>query len=150
MAKYIVYSKVSQNDVVFWRAQNVNPIEYFNSLEEAVSSRKDIALKYLHELTDSGYKLEFIDNIYVIMKSVTDILPGYFYNSTVVKQVPIISFHIGKCDKREIQNDINKNVITIKSNGTSIEVVNSNQVTLIAELTKYLSGGIRLKRINTQ
>lgn len=149
MTKFVIFSKIPEEDI-FWKSNNVNIIGFFNTNDEAVEFRKEIAHKYLHELTDSGYKLELIDDVYVIMKKITEVSVGYIYNSNIIKNIPIISFHISKCEKKDVQSKIEKNLVVIKSNGSNPEIMSSNQINLIVELTKYLSEGIRLKKISTQ
>jgi len=122
----------------FWQQDNINILGFYNSLEEATQEQVKAAKEYLHSQNESGFKMHDYEDYILITKDVNEVSKGYIYNSTYIKQKPILSLHIKKFGR----------VIPLAPPPppSFSKLTNSPQILLVQDLQKFLSKGITLKK----
>jgi hypothetical protein len=136
---FVLFSKIN-TEGNFWEHDNITILGVYDSITNAITNQKELVKKYIHEQTESGYKLhEHPNNTILITKDIQEISYGYIYNSTYIKQESLLSFHIKKCG----QIPITTPKVTLKINNQ-----NSNETLLVNELKDKLKKGIILKKTN--
>lgn len=134
---YVIYTRTPNKSERFWEEDNIN-ILAIHDLEQAREKQQKYAKDYIHNQSESGYKLHNRDNdVILITQDITEISKGYIYNSTYIKQQNILSFHIKKLGQ-------NNNLPTPPPL-PNITIL-SPQVLVIQALKNDLSKGINLKK----
>lgn len=117
---YFVYSKTPFEEK-FWELNNVKIYGAYDNAVNAEKIQKELAHNYVHQQSESNYKLREEGSILVVSRTDTVIVKGYLYNGTETKKTDIISFHVVYVSGKM---DLNTEVVIEKNQPRSQDMIN--------------------------
>jgi hypothetical protein len=138
---YFVYSKTHLDNGKFWQCNNIKIYGAYDNSSDADKKLSELAYGHLQQQNESGYKIRKENDIFIISKDEYEISKGYFYNSTYIRKVDVMSFHICYASDQIISKPEIKTEKITHSNSNHMKLV-------IDQMREVFEKGNKLRKID--
>ncbi len=147
---YIIYSQKANINTPFFENE-ITILDSCETISKAVELLDTISRAYLHAQTETGFQMKQIsERVVLITRTSIVVNSGFIWNTTVLKNENIVSFHIAKMQKTEL-GKISSAVVQpqqVSKNNAHVHVQSSRQI-LINQLKEQIAKKMAEKNYET-